>query len=79
MKQIHGHEVMSMMLKSGAVYTKESLVAEVVAKFGPEARFYTCSAQDLTADDLVALLDRKGKLVARPGGFQTTPDLMCKH
>jgi probable metal-binding protein len=79
MNQIHGHEVMSMMLESGKVYTKDALVAEIVSKYGAEARFYTCSAQDLTADKLVALLEMKGKLVSRPGGFQTSSELMCNH
>jgi probable metal-binding protein len=79
MNQIHGHEVMSMMLDSGKIYTKEELVAEVISKFGPEARFYTCSAQDLSAEKLIAFLELKGKLVTRPGGFQTSAELMCSH
>jgi len=79
MNQIHGHEVMNMMLQSGDIYTKDSLNAEIISRFGAEARFYTCSAKDLTADKLVAFLELKGKLVSRPGGFQTMPELVCDH
>jgi probable metal-binding protein len=79
MNQIHGHEVLKMMLESGKTYTKPGLVAEIIAKFGPEARFHTCSAENLTAAELVAFLDSKGKLVAQPGGVQTSADLMCGH
>ena len=78
MKQIHGHEVMNMMLASGATYTKASLTAEIISKFGPDARFHTCSAEDLTAEGLVAFLEARGKFVPQASGFQTSPDLMCK-
>jgi probable metal-binding protein len=79
MKQIHGHEVMEMMLASGEVYTRESLVAAITARFGHDARFHTCSAEDMTAVELVAFLDARGKLVPRDGGFQTAANLMCEH
>lgn len=78
MKQVHAHEVLKMMLASGKTYTRESLVADITQKFGPEARFCTCSGDNMTAADLVTFLDGKGKLVAQGGGFQTSADLMCK-
>ena len=79
MKRIHGHEVMQMMLASGKVYTRETLVADILKQFGPDARFHTCSAEDLTAEGLVDFLDAKGKLVSKGGGIQTSRDLMCRH
>ena len=79
MNLIHGHEVLKMMLDSGKTYTKASLTEEIVRKFGAEARFHTCSAEDLTAEQLVQFLDARGKLVSREGGIQTSPDLMCNH
>ena len=79
MKQIHGHEVLEMMMDSGKSYTRESLVREIEAKFGADARFYTCSAGNLTAEQLVTFLDSRGKFVPRGGGFQTSPDLMCQE
>jgi probable metal-binding protein len=79
MKQIHGHEVLEMMLASGKTYTKPSLTEEIIQRFGADARFHTCSAQDLTAEQLVDFLDARGKLVQQAGGFQTSADRMCKH
>lgn len=79
MNRIHGHEVLQMMLASGRAYTRESLVNEVLGKFGPEARFHTCSAEDLTAAQLVDFLEAKGKFVPQEGGFQTAPDRICRH
>ncbi len=79
MSPIHGHEVLQMMLTSGKTYTRASLVSDIVQKFGPNARFYTCSAENLTAEGLVDFLDSKGKLIPQGGGLQTSPNLMCRH
>ena len=79
MNEIHGHEVMLMMLGSGKTYTRETLIADILSKFGKEARFHTCSAENMTAVELVAFLDARGKLVQREGGFQTSTDVMCQH
>ncbi len=68
-----------MMIASGRTYTKASLTDEITANFGADARFYTCSAVDLTAAQLVDFLDSKGKLIAAKGGFGTSPDLKCQH
>ena len=67
-----------MMVASGKTYTRDSLNQEIIAKFGPDARFHTCSAEEMTAGELVAFLDSRGKLIPRDGGFQTSPDLMCQ-
>ena len=47
----HGHEVLEMM--QGHSYTEKSLLEAIIAKFGQEERFYTCSADNLTAQGLI--------------------------
>jgi probable metal-binding protein len=79
MEQIHGHEVIQMMLESGKSYTRPSLLTDIVTKFGTSARFFTCSTDNLTPDGIIDFLEAKGKLLAREEGFQTSADLMCKH
>ena len=79
MNQVHGHEVMEMMLASTETYTKTTLTAAIIARFGAGARFYTCAAENLTAEQLVEFLEARGKLLPRDGGFQTSPDVMCQH
>lgn len=69
-----------MMLNSGKTYTKASLTEEIVRNFGTEARFFTCSAENLGPAELVDFLDARGKLVpAAGGGFSTSEDLTCRH
>ena len=77
--QIHGHEVMQMMVESNATYSVESLKTAILNKFGAEARFYTCSADNLTADELIALLEQRGKFIAQKDGFSISPDKICNH
>jgi probable metal-binding protein len=78
MKEIHGHEVLEMMLQSGKSYTRSSLLADIVTQFGTDARFFTCSADNLSPEGLIEFLEARGKFVPRAEGFQTSADLMCK-
>ena len=76
---IHGHEVMQMMIDSGKSYTKESLEQEMIEKFGSDTTFYTCSAQGMSAKELVDFLEKKGKFFGTDEGFQTSQESICNH
>ena len=76
---IHGHEVMQMMVDSAQTYPRASLKAAMEARFGAEARFYTCSAQDLTAEALIEFLAQKGKFIDQETGFSTAQEKICNH
>lgn len=76
---VHGHEVMDAMLASGRLFTRDSLVAFVVERFGLGARFHTCSASDMTAADLIEFLAARGKFVGTEEGFTVNTDRVCQH
>lgn len=71
--------MLQMMLTSGKTYSKASLAEEISKTFGPEARFYTCSAEDLTAGQLVEFLEARGKFIPQGEGIQTSAHLICRH
>jgi probable metal-binding protein len=79
MEQIHGHEVIQMMLQSGKAYSRASLCQDIVAHFGPDARFFTCSADNMTPEELIGFLEAKGKFMPFEAGFQISPDRVCNH
>lgn len=79
MEQIHGHEVIQMMLQSGKAYTRATLLADIVSTFGPHSRFFACSAENLSPEGIIDFLQAKGKFVPCAEGFQTSSDLMCRH
>lgn len=79
MTSIHGHEVLNMMIESQVQYTEQSLVQAIDARFGSDARFHTCSAENMTAAELVAFLAARGKFVPAEEGFSTHESKICRH
>jgi probable metal-binding protein len=77
--QIHGHEVIQMMLESGITYSRDSLRQAIHSRFGRGARFFTCSAGNLTADQLINFLAERGKFVPQPSGIAIDPSKVCQH
>lgn len=74
---IHGHEVLHMM--EGNRYTEESLVKAINDRFGTEERFYTCSAENMTAVELVEFLKDRGKFMPMEEGFTVDTSTICNH
>ena len=75
----HGHEVLAMM-EGNSYPTKDSLVKAIVEKFGSEERFYTCSADNLTASQLVDFLEEHGKFMpAGQNAFTVDTSKVCNH
>jgi probable metal-binding protein len=79
MDSIHGHEVLNMMLESGEQYSIESLETAIQTRFGEQARFHTCSAENMSAAELVAFLHKKGKFIPTESGFNTAESKICRH
>jgi len=77
--QIHGHDVLDMMIASSATYTRASLVAAMQARFGPDARYHTCSADDMEAAQLVDFLAARGKFRGTEEGFTVAAERVCQH
>ncbi len=76
---IHGHEVLHFMQEHGGGFTRDSLRDAMIARFGADARFHTCSADDLTADQLIDFLATRGKFVEGENGFNTQSHNTCNH
>jgi len=78
-ERIHGHDVMQMMVASGELYTRKSLREAILKQFGEKARFYTCSAENMTADELIDFLEARGKFRSDGESFTTDPEKICNH
>jgi probable metal-binding protein len=76
----HGHEVLHMM-EGNSYTTKQQLIDAIVGRFGAEERFCTCSAEGMTAAELVDFLEERGKFMpaSEAGGFTVDTDKMCNH
>lgn len=73
----HGHEVLAMM--QGHSYSEQSLLEAIIDRFGPEERFYTCSADNLTAQGLIDFLKERGKFKPDEVGFTVDTTKVCNN
>jgi probable metal-binding protein len=76
---VHGHEILHFMLEMGGGFSKESLKAAIINRFGAETRYHTCSAQGMTAEELIDFLASKEKFIEAGNGFNTQPEKICNH
>ena len=67
MEQLHAHEVLHMM--EGNSYSEASLKEAIVKTFGEDQRFYTCSAENMDADELIVFLNGMGSLLESSCGI----------
>ncbi|MGN0028291.1 MAG: YecH family metal-binding protein [Marinilabiliaceae bacterium] len=75
----HGHEVLRMM-EGNAYASAQELVRAMEARFGSDERYCTCSASGMTASELVAFLEERGKFIPAEGGGMTVDTTkICKH
>ena len=65
--EYHAHEVLGMMI--GQTFTDETLLAAMRETFGDDAKYYSCSQSDMSAEQLLGFLKSKGKFVEVPGGY----------
>lgn len=77
MEQLHAHEVLHMM--EGNSYTEASLKAAIIERFGETQRFYACSAEYMSVDDLIVFLKEKGKFMPMNDGFTVDITKVCNH
>jgi probable metal-binding protein len=70
-----------MMIDSGRSFTAPELALAIADRFGPDARFHTCSADDLDAQGLIDFLAARGKFLADPivPGLRIDEDAVCNH
>jgi probable metal-binding protein len=75
---VHGHEIIHLIHHSSPALTRIGLETEVRARFGPEARFHTCSAGAMTLDQLLQFLMSRGKVVEQDGRLHAVMANVCE-
>ncbi|MBK1879891.1 YecH family metal-binding protein [Pelagicoccus mobilis] len=76
---IHAHEILEMMIRTGKKYSNESLSAEIIEVFGEDSTFHTCSGHGLDPYDIVQHLWGKRKFTGTPEEFVFLPGNRCSH
>jgi len=78
-EQIHGHEIIELVAKYPDGIAAGTLTGIVAGEFGTGARFFTCSAENMSLPELLAFLGERDKVQFRddlvfPGGSPA-----CEH
>ena len=66
-------------MMQGHSYTEKSLLEAIIEKFGAEERFYTCSAENLTAQELINFLKEHSKFMPMDDGFTVDTGKVCEN
>ena len=77
--QIHGHDVLDFMAASGRSFTRDTLAAAIRERFSAGAQFHTCSANGMSAEQLIEFLAQRGKFCGTDEGFTVATDRVCSH
>ncbi|MGL5667187.1 MAG: YecH family metal-binding protein [Shewanella sp.] len=76
---VHGHDVMALMVAQENPLLKPEFIALMAQTFGNNARYHTCSADNLQAEELINLLLRKGKMLESEQGLTLVAGRQCNH
>lgn len=79
MESIHGHEVMHLIADSKQALPKAGWITEIGEKFGGDARFHTCSAENMDAGELLDFLNARGKFVVQGDTWSLEESAICQH
>lgn len=74
---VHGHEILNFVHAANPRVNREQLFAHVKSAYGPHALFCTCSAADMTFEQLFSFLIAAGKIVERGGLLYTDTSKVC--
>ncbi len=76
---VHGHAVLEMILDAPAPMTRHGVLSAAKARFGAEARYYTCSAAAMTIEDLLEFLVARRKISIADDVVTAYRERMCSH
>ncbi|MHA6965973.1 YecH family metal-binding protein [Zobellella denitrificans] len=75
----HAHDLLHALLAHARPVPAADIHAFAAERFGEAARFCTCSHQDLSLDELLPIMQAKGKLVLTEQGWQLNFAEVCAH
>jgi len=65
------------MIDADRSFSRDALLAEIAERFGPAVRFHTCSAEGMTAGELIEFLESRGKFLSDGGGWRVDEGEIC--
>lgn len=76
---IHAHSVLDLFALRTEGIESHQAIPQIEDAFGTDARFFACSASDMTAAELMEFLLRREKLVEADGRLHLNRANICSH
>ena len=68
-RSTHGRNVLEIVREAEQAMSREMLLQSMHTQFGEKAVFHTCSASDMTGEELVDMFLGKGRLLLNEGAL----------
>lgn len=78
-ERVHGHAVLEILLAAPSPMTRAALLQTTEEEFGADARYHTCSADDMTIEELLQFLLERRKITEADGYLTAHREEMCDH
>ncbi len=78
-EQIHGHEIIELVAKHPEGIAADTLTEIVAGEFGTGARFFTCSAENMSLPEVLTFLVGRDKVQLREGLVFPGGSPACDH
>jgi len=78
-EQIHGHEIIELVAKYPEGIAAGTLTDIAAQEFGPGARYFTCSAENMSLPELLTFLGARDKVQLRGGLIFPGGSPACEH
>jgi probable metal-binding protein len=76
---IHGHVLLNYLIDLGKPVKIEALRKWAREAHGQQARYHTCSVQDLTLDGILGFLQERNKVTLQNGSISAAVTHVCSH
>lgn len=78
-ESIHGHALLNYIIDQSEPVKVETLRDWAHAIHGKQARYHTCSAKDLSLDDILSFFQTRNKITIEGGAITAAVSHVCSH
>ena len=79
MKEIHGHELIKLLLEINKPLTLDEIKELAITRIGENVTYYTCSESSMNTEGMINFLRARNKLIKKDGGFMINIGEVCEH
>jgi probable metal-binding protein len=75
---VHGHEILERLVSAGGNLALSALRDAATRDYGEDAKYFTCSAQGMSFDELLEFLSQRNKIAVAGDRVTVFVENICK-